>query len=87
MAPISTARLAAGGRPAVPVASLTTESLVRRIRWVHAMKRDLAPASRAWLAVDAEERLMLAILHDRFGVTTITPAGLEWLTLWRRPRP
>lgn len=87
MAPISAARLAAGRRPAMPAASLTTESLIRRIRWVHGMKRDLAPASRVWLAVDAEERLLLAILHDRFGVTTITPAGLEWLTLWKRARP
>jgi len=87
MAPISAVGRAAGRRSTMPAASLNTESLIRRIRWVHGMKRDLAPASRVWLAVDAEERLLLAILHDRFGVTTITPAGLEWLTLWRRPRP
>ena len=87
MATNTAAGRTAGRRPTIPVASLTTDSLVRRIRWVHAMKRDLAPASRGWFAVDAEERLLLALLHDRFGVTTITPAGLEWLTLWRRPRP
>ncbi len=87
MAPIHTVGRSVGRRSTRPATSLTTDSLVRRIRWVHGMKRDLAPASRAWLAVDAEERLLLALLHDRFGVTTITPAGLEWLTLWRRPRP
>jgi hypothetical protein len=59
-----------------------TDHLIRRIRWHRAVKHANPPGSAAWRAADVRERCLIAVLHRRFGVTTITPDGLDWLILW-----
>ncbi len=60
----------------------STDHLIRRIRWHRAVKHANQPGSAAWQAADARERWLIAVLQQRFGVTTITPDGLDWLILW-----
>ena len=61
-----------------------TDHLIRRIRWHRAVKRANPRGSALWQAADLRERWLVAVLYRRFGVTTITPDGLDWLILWER---
>lgn len=73
----------AGSRRA-RIDEVSTDHLVRRIRWNRAVKRARTPGSPLWQAADARERRLIAALQRRFGVTTITPDGLDWLLLGQR---
>ncbi len=62
----------------------STDHLIRRIRWNRAVKGANPRGSALWQAADLRERWLIAVLHRRFGVTTITPDGLDWLILCER---
>ncbi|MGC8633863.1 MAG: hypothetical protein ACP5VP_04240 [Candidatus Limnocylindrales bacterium] len=66
------------------IEEVSTDHLIRRIRWNRAVKRARTPGSPLWQAADARERRLVAALQGRFGVTTITPDGLDWLLLGER---
>jgi hypothetical protein len=75
---------ALAGSRSVRIDEVSTDHLVRRIRWNRAVKRARTPGSPLWQAADARERRLIAVLQRRFGVTTITPDGLDWLLLGQR---